>query len=533
MRKSSSTLYLYSVGNPADFYSDIECAVDIKLIDIVGKSYVTISNLDLRYSSAHAIWVRDGSNNIIVEDNDISFIGGALQGTDAGVPRYGNGIEIWGNADTITVEYCNSTQIFDAGLTNQSNADYDVIQTNITYRYNNVSDSKMGIEIWSQNAGELSNIEVLNNTFSQMGYGWSGTSANIFADSPFYAPDATVNNIVIRDNVFDGAANGLDEVVLIGGGHYKFERNIVRNGETGVEGVWIKKQPPDDYTDPQNPVIGQNPNVEFNYNLVYGNARRGVRIGDSESLHEGTISLYNNVIMNNATEDNPINPFSNLQISQKVGGTLTLKNNIMKGYTTKIRTPDTGITRNLVLDYNSYYRSGGGVMINYFETDYTLSQFSNYQTASCPSPPAPYRDVNSIAQDPLLADDSNNKFYLQLNSPCIDRGTDVLLTQDFEGNPVILPPDIGAYECQMPVWNLSTGVYYNTLQAAYNAAGNNEIIQSQGLIFTEDLNFNLNKSVTLNGGLNCNYSAVNGTTTINGTMTISDGTVTAEGFELE
>jgi hypothetical protein len=37
---------------------------------------------------------------------------------------------------------------------------------------------------------------------------------------------------------------------------------------------------------------------------------------------------------------------------------------------------------------------------------------------------------------------------LQAGSPAIDAGVDVGLTKDFEGNPIVGTPDIGAYEYQ-------------------------------------------------------------------------------------
>ena len=75
--------------------------------------------------------------------------------------------------------------------------------------------------------------------------------------------------------------------------------------------------------------------------------------------------------------------------------------------------------------------------------------------------------------------------------------------------------------------------YYSTLQAAYDAALDGDIIQSQDVTLTETLNTNLNKTVTFDGGYNCDYTAVTGKTTLNGTLTISEGTVTVENFVLE
>jgi len=56
--------------------------------------------------------------------------------------------------------------------------------------------------------------------------------------------------------------------------------------------------------------------------------------------------------------------------------------------------------------------------------------------------------------DPKFIDKANNNFHLQSDSPCKDTGTDVGLTQDYEGNtvPYNSIPDIGAYEYMPTEW---------------------------------------------------------------------------------
>jgi hypothetical protein len=54
-------------------------------------------------------------------------------------------------------------------------------------------------------------------------------------------------------------------------------------------------------------------------------------------------------------------------------------------------------------------------------------------------------DINS---DPLLTIPGSGDFTLQPGSPAIDSGVDVGLTQDFDGNPIVSAPDIGAFEYQ-------------------------------------------------------------------------------------
>ncbi|RJR18000.1 MAG: hypothetical protein C4581_06980 [Nitrospiraceae bacterium] len=69
-------------------------------------------------------------------------------------------------------------------------------------------------------------------------------------------------------------------------------------------------------------------------------------------------------------------------------------------------------------------------------------------------------------------------------------------------------------------------VYYPTLQDAYDAALDGDIIQTRNADISEDMTADRNISVSLEGGYNCNYSAVSGWTTFNGVMTVSDGLVT-------
>jgi M6 family metalloprotease-like protein len=85
--------------------------------------------------------------------------------------------------------------------------------------------------------------------------------------------------------------------------------------------------------------------------------------------------------------------------------------------------------------------------------------------------------------------------------------------------------------CPLPVRIVDAPpVYYSTLQSAYDNALDGDTIQSHGVTFVSDLNVNRSISVTIEGGYDCNYSAVTGTTTLNGDMPISDGSVDAENF---
>jgi YD repeat-containing protein len=77
---------------------------------------------------------------------------------------------------------------------------------------------------------------------------------------------------------------------------------------------------------------------------------------------------------------------------------------------------------------------------------------------------------------------------------------------------------------------------YTTLQAAYNAAGNGDIIKCLGMRFIENLTVNRNITVTLEGGYDCGYATnIGGVTFVKGviTTTVGGGTITIRNFVLE
>lgn len=85
----------------------------------------------------------------------------------------------------------------------------------------------------------------------------------------------------------------------------------------------------------------------------------------------------------------------------------------------------------------------------------------------------------------------------------------------------------------LPVRNIDTLAEYSSLQVAYTAAGDSETIQSQAVVFIENLNINQSKSVTLEGGYDCDYAVITGKTTLNGTLMTDNGTLTIGNFILE
>jgi hypothetical protein len=78
------------------------------------------------------------------------------------------------------------------------------------------------------------------------------------------------------------------------------------------------------------------------------------------------------------------------------------------------------------------------------------------------------------------------------------------------------------------VWGTSGETWYSLLQSAYNEAASGDDILALDSDFHEDLNFNRNVSLALQGGYGPDFYNVTGSTVLNGKLTISDGTVIIE-----
>ena len=76
-----------------------------------------------------------------------------------------------------------------------------------------------------------------------------------------------------------------------------------------------------------------------------------------------------------------------------------------------------------------------------FQAQSVNSQLSDYQSASG-------KDANTISQDPVFTNPSNDHFTLECSSPCIDAGENVGLLRDYLGVDIAQGKgvDIGAFE---------------------------------------------------------------------------------------
>ncbi|MEW5744701.1 MAG: chitobiase/beta-hexosaminidase C-terminal domain-containing protein [Nitrospirota bacterium] len=80
--------------------------------------------------------------------------------------------------------------------------------------------------------------------------------------------------------------------------------------------------------------------------------------------------------------------------------------------------------------------------------------------------------------------------------------------------------------------NSATPQYFTTLQAAYNAAVEGDLIQVHGITFNESLIISKDIAVAIDGGYACDYSTKSGFTTLIGSLqtTLGGGTLTLRNF---
>ncbi|MBE3088046.1 MAG: right-handed parallel beta-helix repeat-containing protein, partial [Chloroflexi bacterium] len=113
---ATGLLFLYSEEDPATYYTAIEAAKKAYGIYVLGKSYVTIDGIDIRYVGANAIslyGIPTGTDNIIVQNCHLAYIGGSYL---TGTLRYGNGVEVQSSATNIIVRYNSLDNIYDCGI---------------------------------------------------------------------------------------------------------------------------------------------------------------------------------------------------------------------------------------------------------------------------------------------------------------------------------------------------------------------------------------------------------------------------------
>jgi hypothetical protein len=318
-----------------------------------------------------------------------------------------------------------------------------------------ISESDMYSFLISSWNNDMYNITIANNTFDSLSKGgpifYNGRHDLLAAVTTFhgvYVGYNTITNIgishgggsgiVLKGNV-DGAIvehnyieSGSGGAYAIGDESYSYtdvHRNIAyRYNEihmTDTIGIWIANAM--DWTD------GGLINIDIYYNILhsaYGASNSEViRIANEPFVEGSTINIYNNVISyDSGTRGAWLNPSGSAM-------TINVTNNIFRGPSGTLALLGwQGTTSTINHNYNSYYSPGAN------------PAYAFNGTSICKNDMATWEPTAQV-EDPKLTAEFTD-LHLQSDSPCIDNGTNVGLTQDFDGNPIVGAPEIGAFEYQ-------------------------------------------------------------------------------------
>jgi hypothetical protein len=421
---ANDCVYLYNDGgNPATEHSSIEIGAVENIIEADEKDYITAEDLTLKHSTRSGFLITNG-DNWIIDNCTVKYGGGHYTGSTCD----GNGINTKKGMTNSSVTNCFVSQWQDVGIVLETGYSTDNA-SNITFSNNTVDRCGGGIKVGivGPDVCSITTVLVSENTITNSNAGWSAGGSCPSQESGYAIRGASnangaVSGVTIRDNDLSGfGGSGID---LRGGLNYTITRNKIYNGDrsyTALSAVGgIKAR-------------GDTKNVtgDIYANLIYNNDVPGMYIYYNDAI----LNIYSNTIYNCG---GTVTSSSNTGVRFTNSDQFNFKNNVVYSKSGSFSALHVnGAVPNASLDYNVYYKDSGALILYPWSTTYNVSQFSSYQTAISD-------EANSINADPLF-----------VNASCIDNGTDVNLTQDFEGNPVPQPswgdPDIGAYEYYGPV----------------------------------------------------------------------------------
>ncbi|MGI6337899.1 MAG: PKD domain-containing protein [Bacteroidales bacterium] len=203
-------LTLYSTSNPANYYTNIECALGKDAVRLWNsQDNVIIENLDFRYWGAHGISAGGGNSNIIIRNCHFRYIGGGDH--DGG--SYGNAVQFWASHSDVLIERNTFYQIYDAAITPQYSGSAAVNISNFVARLNIVEKAYWSFEYFcsTSTASVINGIYFQNNTCVDAGNSWSNAQRPLDQNEGrhlqlwSYDTDVTLSNFYIRNNIFSKA----------------------------------------------------------------------------------------------------------------------------------------------------------------------------------------------------------------------------------------------------------------------------------------------------------------------------------------
>lgn len=491
----ANVLYVYSTGDPdADYTSPgIEAAARNYSVSLSSKDYITIDGLQLEKTN-HATVLLNDSDYCIVTNNLF------LQWTiEVGADKSAIWVRGANNEITANTFGENTDPVTDGpnwagykGVYVHTGASDTTISDNYFYHSGDESTSNAfsGYAIHLAIAGGTDTIS--GNTFYHSGshsiYVDADTNIgdviNINGNTSSYAGQAGVSLYQTRGtdgtggtiNVFNNTITYADRLAGTTAGAGNASNGIHLNDSITPDGakpfvrcnIYLNTihncQALDSPTNEDSGGVGIDYNADNTHvyrNLIYDNYGKGIYIyaGNDNHIYYNIIygndsgitvsapvgeTADDNVIYNNVFYKNyngAYGPGYNVEIYFGQRGDSNLfKNNTAyadnNGYAYHYNITDTS---GCVADYNSIFQDSGTICFDTANGARTWNQWrADY----------PAWDANSVTTDPLMTDPASDDFTLNPHSPCVNAGTDVGLTEDYQGLKIRHAPDIGAHENQ-------------------------------------------------------------------------------------
>jgi hypothetical protein len=203
---SNNRTRVYSDGNPAVFYNDIEVAIHENGIHgLDNLCWVIIDNLHPCYCAWSGIELPAGSHDIVIRNCDISYCGGGHQYGRPAETRNGQGINTRTNVANAEIYNCRIWQCWDGGIALQGYWNGGLTIHNVKVHHNIISHCEYGFEFWgTETNSDLQHICFENNTCLFQGHGWSYEQRPVKRGCHImiWSLSGIATDLNIRNNVF-------------------------------------------------------------------------------------------------------------------------------------------------------------------------------------------------------------------------------------------------------------------------------------------------------------------------------------------
>jgi len=211
---TNDLLYLYSASNPATYYGVVEACGNYGqgqgIFTFTNCSYITVQNIDFRYSSAAAIEF-ETSTHCIIEDCNVAWVGGEyLNAGGANEIRVGNGISLWMANSYFEIRRNTVSQCYDAGISPQGGGVTPYTQSYISMYNNVITNCWYSYETWVEAIGTQINVNFYNNTCVNAGTVWCADQRIDKANGRhlmLWEETGSITNCNIKNNIFSVCTN--------------------------------------------------------------------------------------------------------------------------------------------------------------------------------------------------------------------------------------------------------------------------------------------------------------------------------------